>query len=278
MRRLPEQHRQVPAQRQDRTPAIGKRVHGKRWKCDAGVAEGRRCDEAGEAKPGRKVADQELQQSSERQIGDDKERRRGNDHRHIALEGNVQQPLENQRHRQHDQEEDCEQRRELAGERDTRVPTRAGEPGAYAAPPEFGADRVASGERDDHVNDGGQQSAQQELGIICLGVGQHDRLGNERSDARRLRSRMGSRARGGRGKARAQARRGNARCSQVLLVIEANNLRTALGLHVAFEIGRDIKCGDGVARPDRAGGRCEVPGAGCDAQIWRGGDLLDEGT
>ena len=151
----------------------------------------------------------------------------------------------------------------------TRITARAGEPRAHAASPELGADRVTAGERDDHVNDRRQQRAQQELGVICLRVAQHDRLGNERSDARRFRRRVGSRcrARGGRREAGTQARRGNTGSGQVLLVIEAHNLRAALGLHVAFEIGGDIKRGDGFAGAYRAGGRCEIAGARGDAQI-----------
>ena len=144
----------------------------------------------------------------------------------------------------------------------------------------LGADRVAAGERDDHVNDGRQQRAQQELGVVCLRVAQHDRLGHERSDAYRFRPRVGSgcRARGGRREAGTQAPRGNAGCSQVLLVIEADDLRATLGLHVAFEIGGDIERGDGFARPDRATGRREIAGARGNAQTGRGGDLLDEAT
>ena len=135
-------------------------------KSDAGIAECRRDDEAGEAEPGREVAHQKLQQRAERQIGDDQQRCRGNDHRHIALERDSEQSLQDQRHRQHDDEEDREQRRELAGERDDRIAARAGEPRAHAAPPELGADRIAGGERDDHVDDHRQQRAQQELRVV----------------------------------------------------------------------------------------------------------------
>ena len=46
-------------------------------KSHAGIAECRRDDEAGEAKPGREVAHQELQQRAERQIADDQQRCRG---------------------------------------------------------------------------------------------------------------------------------------------------------------------------------------------------------
>ena len=111
------------------------------------------------------------------------------DHRHVALERDAEQSLQDQRHRQHDEEEDREQRRELARERDDRIAARAGEPGAHAAPPELGADRIAGGERDDDMDDHRQQRAQQELGVVLLRIDQHDRFGDQRPDAGRLRRR-----------------------------------------------------------------------------------------
>ena len=90
----------------------------------------------------------------------------GDHHRQVALEGNFQHALQEQRHGQHDQKEDREQRRELAGQRDDRIAAGAFEPGAHAAPAELGADRIAGGERDHHMDDGRQQRAQQELRIV----------------------------------------------------------------------------------------------------------------
>ena len=92
-----------------------------------------------------------------------------------------------------------EQGRQLAGERNDRVAARAGEPGAHAAPAELGADRVAGGERDDHMGDHRQQRAQQELRVVPLRIDQHDRLGDERPDAGRFWCRAGRGRRAGGG-------------------------------------------------------------------------------
>ena len=192
-----------------------------RRKSDAGVAERRRDDEAGQAEADREVAHQKLQQRAQCQIADDQQRSRDDHHRHIALERDPEQSLQNQRHRQHDDEEDREQRRKLARQRDDRVAARAGEPGAHAAPAELGANRVAGGDRDDHMQHHRQQRAQQELGVVPLRVDQHDGLGDERADAGRFRRRAGSAAAlGGGREAVAQPRRGDARGGEELLVIE----------------------------------------------------------
>ena len=122
-----------------------------------------------------------------------------------------------------------------------------------AAPAKFRADRIAGGERDDHVDDHRQQRAQQELRVVPLRIDEHDRLGDERSDRAMRPAPRAPRRRavdGGR-EAVAQARRRDARGRQVLLVIEGDDLRTTLGLQVALEIGRNIDRGNGVAGPDR---------------------------
>ena len=181
-RRLSEQHGHVPAQRQHRAPDLREGVHAEHGKSDAGVAECRGDNEAGEAEPGREVAHQELQQRAQRQIADDQQRARGDHHGHVALERDLEQALQQQRHRQHDQEEDREQRRKLARQRDDRIAAGAGEPGAHAATAELGADRIAGGERDHHMDDHRQQRTQQELGIVPLRIDQHDRFGDQRPD------------------------------------------------------------------------------------------------
>ena len=105
-RRLPEQHRHVPAQRQDRAPDLRKSVHAQHRKSHAGVAECGRDHEAGEAEAGREVAHQELHQRSQRQVADDQQRACSHHHRHVALERNPEQSFQDERHRQHDDEED----------------------------------------------------------------------------------------------------------------------------------------------------------------------------
>ena len=174
--------------------------------------------------------------------------------------------------------ENPEQGRKLARQRDDRVAARAGEPAAHAAPAELGADRVAGGERDDDVEDHRQQRAQQELRVIPLRVDQHDRLRDQRADAGRFWRGAGrSAARRGR-EAVAQARRGDARGGQELLVIEGDDLRPPLGLEVALEIGRDVDGGNGLAGSDRPRRRGEVAGAFDDAETGRRRHLLDKGA
>ncbi len=255
-----------------------KRVHAQQRKSHARVAECGRDHETGEAEPGREVEHQELHQRPQRQVADDQQASCGHHHRQVALERNPEQSLQNERRRQHDDEENQEQRRELAGERDDRVATRAGEPGAHAAPAELGADGVAGGERDDHMGDHRQQRAQQKLRVVPLRIDQHDRLGNERPDAGRFWGRVCHGCRAGGGEAVAQTCRRHARGRQELLIVECDHLRPALGLQVALEIGRDVDCGNGVPRPDRARRRREVVGALDDAKTGRRSHLLDEGA
>jgi hypothetical protein len=51
-----------------------------------------------------------------------------------------------------------------------RVAARAGEPSAHTAPAELGANRVTSGQRNDHVDDHRQKPTQEELRIVLLRV------------------------------------------------------------------------------------------------------------
>ena len=97
-RRLPQQNRHVPTHRQDCAPGLRERVHPERGKADAGVAERRRDDEARQAETNREVAHQKLHQRAQCQIADDQQRRRNDDHRHIAFERDPEQSLQNERH------------------------------------------------------------------------------------------------------------------------------------------------------------------------------------
>src|SRR5262249_58600581 len=103
--------------------------------------------------------------------------------------------------------------------------------------------------------------AQQKLCVIPRWVHQHDRLGNKRSDAGRLRRSTcrGSRAVDGAPKAVAQARQRDARSRKELLVIESDDFWTSPGLQIALEIGGGVDGGNGFSGPERTGGR---PGGG----------------
>jgi len=173
---LTKQNSHVPAQRQDRRPAVGERIHAKYRKPHAGVSERRRDDDAGEAEAGREVAHEQLQQRAKGKVADDQQRSGDYHHEQIAFERDPEPSLQDQGLRQHDKEEDHEQRRKLPRERHDRISARACEPITHAAAIKLGSHRIAGRERDDHVDDHRQKGAQQELGVVFLRVHQHDRL------------------------------------------------------------------------------------------------------
>src|SRR5581483_2720653 len=108
-------------------------------------------DDAGQAKPGGKIKGEELQQRAQRQMRDDQERARGDQHRYVALERDLQKSFESKRLGQHDEERDDKQRRQLAGQRNDRVAARGLQPLPGTAAAKFGADRIARRERDDDM-------------------------------------------------------------------------------------------------------------------------------
>ena len=278
--RLSEQHGHIPAQWQQRAPDLRERVHAQDRKTHAGVAEGGGDDEPGETEPGGEVAHQQLHQRAQREVADDQQRSRGDHHRHVALERDFEQPLQDQRYRQHDDEEDGEQRCQLARQRHDRVAARAGEPGAHAAAPELGAHRIAGGEPDDRMDDHREQRAQQELGVVLLRVHQHDRLGDQRPDAGGRRGRAARRrhAAGGSGQRVAHALRRDAGGGEELLIVKGDDLRAPLGLQVTLEISRNVDSGNGGARSYRPRRRCKIPGARDDAETGSGRHLLHKGA
>ena len=279
-RRLSKQDGHVPAQRQDRTPGLREGIHADRWKADACVTECRGGEEARKSEPGRQVADQELQQGAHRQIGNNQQGAGGDHQRQVSPEGDLQHALQKQRLGQHDQEEDTEQRRELAGQGCDRIATGTFEPGPRVATAEFGADGIAGGERDHHMDDRRQQRTQQELGIVLLRIDKRDGFRGECSHGSRRRGgAFGGSGHGRRGGKRiVQSRRCDAGRRQELLVIEAYDLRAALSLQVALEIWRDMDCRDRLARPNVPHGRRQRTGAVDDFQARRGRDVFHQGT
>ena len=213
-------------------------------------------------------------------MSDNQERTCGHHQRYVSPEGDLQHSLQEERLSQHDQEEDTEQRRELADQRDDRIAAGAFEPLSRVAAAEFRSDRIARRERDHHMDDRRQQRAQQELRIVLLRVDQRDGLPGHRSD----RNRHGGGAFGGSGRRRrggqriAQASRGNAGRGQELLVIEPDDLRPAVGLQVALEIRRDIDRRDRLAGPDVLHGRGQRTGAVDDLQARRRRDVFHQRT
>ena len=85
-RGLVEQDLDIPAQRQDRAPRARERTHRQHGKTHAGIAEGRRDDQAGQAEAERHVARQQLHQAADHLVGNDQQRRRGR-HQHGICRG-----------------------------------------------------------------------------------------------------------------------------------------------------------------------------------------------
>jgi hypothetical protein len=79
--------------RQYRAPGLRERIHPESGKADARIAERRRDNDTGEAQAGREVAHQKLQQGAQCQIAGDQQRPSSQNHRHVALEPNSEQPL-----------------------------------------------------------------------------------------------------------------------------------------------------------------------------------------
>ena len=90
-------------------------------KADARKAEGRIAEDGGEAQAGRELARQELQQASERKIGDD-QKACGGSHQHgVAAKGNAVEPMNDAGVDDHHHHEDGEERRQLSNERRERA-------------------------------------------------------------------------------------------------------------------------------------------------------------
>ncbi len=249
-------------------------------KSDAGIAERGRDEQAGQSQSRREVAGQELQQRAERQMGDDQQRgRRPPISGRSPLNGISSTPSRNSGSASMIRKKMHKQRRQLAGQRDDRIAAGAFQPGPRVAAAEFGADRIARGERDHHMDDHRQQRAQQELGVVLLRIDQRDGLAGQRAGrGRGRRAPLGGGGGVGRGRKRiAQPGGGDAGRGQELLVIEADHLRPAFGLQVALEIRRDIDRRDRLAGPDVLHRRRQRAGAIDDVQARRRRDVFDQG-
>ncbi len=133
-RRLVEEDLDVPAKRQEGAPDPGERPHRDHREADPGIAEGGGAHDSGEAQPERQLAHQELEQHAEALVGDN-EKKGGDAHHHcIALERQPVEPVQDDQHDDHQQQEDAGERCHLPQQRDNRPPARAAQPGAEAAP------------------------------------------------------------------------------------------------------------------------------------------------
>ena len=237
-------------------PAAGEYVHRQHRKADARKAEGRRADDAGQAEPEGEVADEKLEQRSERQIGDDQQCRGGPDQDRIAAERDLEQAMDDAEARSHHDEEDAEIGCELADKGQERAAAGGRQPLAHAACPEFRADSITCGDGDDDVKHRGQDRAQQELGVVQRRVGEHILLDDERTGGER-RSRRRGRQLGDRRRDRSLKR---ARCDiarrEELLVEEDDDLRPAAIEQVALEVLRECKRRRGPCRNGRHASRC----------------------
>ena len=123
-------------------------------------------------------------------------------HQGVAPERHPEEAVNDAGVDDHHQNEDAEQRRELADERGQRAAAGGAQPGAQAAARELGADRIAGGDRDDDVEDVRQDRAQQELRVVQRRIGEHILFDDERARSERFRG-------GGRRVRQCRRRRGN---------------------------------------------------------------------
>ena len=175
-------------------------------------------------------------------------------------------------HHHHDQE-DAEQRHELADKRDQRPAAGGAHPGALAALGEFRADRVAAGDRHDDLQHGWQNRPQEELGEVQRRVREDILFGDE--DARLVTALRLVRQRGGRRRDGVRDRRGRVVARrEVLPIVQRHHLRPLSGEEVALEVLGNVDGGDRVARADRLHGASHVARSLGDCDARRGGDRL----
>ena len=126
--RLIEQYLNVPTQRQQRAPEMGKPVHRQQREADAGEAKSRRTEDRGYAETHCQLAYQKLEQRSHRQIADHQQTSAGaGDHR-VASEGHVEHAVDDPgfHHQHHD--EHGKQRCQLADQRGEGAATGGAQP------------------------------------------------------------------------------------------------------------------------------------------------------
>ena len=176
-------------------------------------------------------------------------------------------------HHHHDQE-DAEQRHELAYERDQRPAAGGAHPGALAALRELRADRIAAGDRGHDVQHRRQNRPQQELGEVERRVRQDIFFSDK--DARLVAPVVRlARQRGGRRRNGALDRRGRVVAGrEVLPVVQRHHLRPLPGEQVALEILGNVDGGDRIAGADRLHRASHVARSLGDGDAWRGGDRL----
>ena len=176
-------------------------------------------------------------------------------------------------HHHHDQE-DGEQRQELAYKRDKRPAAGDAYPGALAALREFRADGVAAGDPHHDLQHSGQNRPQQELGEVQRRVREDILFGDEDtrlvSPAIRLARQRGGRRRDGVRDRRSRVVAGG----KVLPVVQRHHLRPLPGEQVALEVLGNIDGRDRIAGADGLHGAPHVARSLGDGDARRGGDRL----
>ena len=275
-RRLVEQDLDVPAQRQKRAPDLREAAHGQDRKTDAREAEGGRTDDAGQAEAESEVARQQLEKRAEREIGDDEQTSGGSRQHGAAAERHLIAAMNGEAGRDQEEHEDAEVRRELADQGGQRIAAGRLQPFAEVARAELRSHGIARGYGDHDVQDGRQDRAQQELGVVQGGIGQHVLFDDQRTGriARRRRRRQiggAGRHRGGQAAGRDVAGR------KILLVVEDDDLRPLARGDVALEVARQIDRRERRAGTDGVHGRVEVGRSPGDVHARRGIQGLDIG-
>ncbi len=199
------------------------------------------------------------------------------DHDRVAAKRDGVQGVQNDGDDDLHDDEEAEQRHELADERDQRATARGPHPRAFAPAREFRADGVACGQRHDDVQHGRQDRAQQELRVIQRRVRENILLGNEGAGPVAAAVPAPRQRGGGRGDRIRNRGIGVVAGREILPVVERHDLRALAGQEIALEILGDVDGGDRVARADRPHGARHVPRTLRDADAGRRTDRLDVG-
>ncbi len=178
--------------------------------------------------------------------------------------------------RDQEEHEDAEVRCELADQGGQRIAAGRLQPFAEVARAELRSHGIACGYGDHDMQDGRQDRAQQELGVVQGRIGQHVLFDDQR--ARRIARRRRRRQIGGAGRNRSGQGRGrDVAGREILLVVEDDDLRPLARGDVALEVARQIDRRERLAGTDGVHGGAEVGRSPGDIHARRGIQGLDIG-
>ena len=276
---LVEQNLDIPAQRHQIAPELREAVHRKDGKSDAGEAESRRAEYAGQTEPHRQLPDEKLEQRAQSEIGE-QQQTGGRAHQDgVAAERHGEDAVNDAGSHDHHQQEYAEQGHQLADESRERAAAGGREPRSPAARRELRADGISGRNRRDDVKNRGQDGAEQKLRVVQRGIGEDVLLDDQAAgrESRRLRHGFRGKRRSGRGDGAGERTRRAVSGREKLPVIEHDDLGPLAGNQVPLEIRRDIDRRDGVARAYRVHRARQIIGSFGDADARGRGDRLHVG-